>query len=206
MKHELNFWVIGGDMRQVKLAQLLAEDGHTVHTYALDPGPEQFPGLIQEQNLNRVGRADCVVLPMTVSAGGGRLNAPLSLSEHPLVPILDRLSPRQFLCGGRIDPETYELEPIDESMLSDSFRFVKENMVCTVSSYKGKVFAVDPPTFVELTITETDPGFAGNTATNATKPAKLETGAEIKVPLFLEEGERIKIDTRTGEYLERAKG
>ena len=104
-----------------------------------------------------------------------------------------------------MDPETYELEPIDESMLSDSFRFVKENMVCTVSSYKGKVFAVDPPTFVELTITETDPGFAGNTATNATKPAKLETGAEIKVPLFLEEGERIKIDTRTGEYLERAK-
>ena len=105
-----------------------------------------------------------------------------------------------------MDPETYELEPIDESMLSDSFRFVKENMVCTVSSYKGKVFAVDPPTFVELAITETDPGFAGNTATNATKPAKLETGAEIKVPLFLEEGERIKIDTRTGEYLERAKG
>ena len=105
-----------------------------------------------------------------------------------------------------MDPETYELEPIDESMLSDSFRFVKENMVCTVSSYKGKVFAVDPPTFVELVITETDPGFAGNTATNATKPAKLETGAEIKVPLFLEEGERIKIDTRTGEYLERAKG
>lgn len=105
-----------------------------------------------------------------------------------------------------MDPETYELEPIDESMLSDSFRFVKENMICTVSSYKGKVFAVDPPTFVELTITETDPGFAGNTATNATKPAKLETGAEIKVPLFLEEGERIKIDTRTGEYLERAKG
>ena len=68
------------------------------------------------------------------------------------------------------------------------------------------MFAVDPPTFVELAITETDPGFAGNTATNATKPAKLETGAEIKVPLFLEEGERIKIDTRTGEYLERAKG
>ena len=105
-----------------------------------------------------------------------------------------------------MDPENNEVEPIDESMLSDSFRFVKENMVCTVSSYKGKVFAVDPPTFVELVITETDPGFAGNTATNATKPAKLETGAEIKVPLFLEEGERIKIDTRTGEYLERAKG
>ena len=105
-----------------------------------------------------------------------------------------------------MDSETYEQLPISPNVLGDNFRFVKENMICTVSSYKGKVFAVDPPTFVELTITETDPGFAGNTATNATKPAKLETGAEIKVPLFLEEGERIKIDTRTGEYLERAKG
>ena len=105
-----------------------------------------------------------------------------------------------------MDPETYELEPIDESMLTDSFKFVTENMTCTVSSYKGKVFAVDPPNFVELTVTETDPGFAGNTATNVTKPATLETGAEIKVPLFINPGDRIKIDTRTGEYLERAKG
>ncbi len=105
-----------------------------------------------------------------------------------------------------MDSESYELEPIDKAILSDSFKFVKENMVCVVSSYKGKVFSVDPPNFVELVITETDPGFAGNTATNATKPATLETGAEIKVPLFIEPGERIKIDTRTGEYLERSKG
>ena len=105
-----------------------------------------------------------------------------------------------------MDPETYELEPIDESMLNDNFRFVKENMVCTISSYKGKVFAVDPPTFVELEVAETDPGFAGNTATNVTKPATLETGAEIKVPLFIGPGDRIKIDTRSGEYLERDKG
>ncbi len=105
-----------------------------------------------------------------------------------------------------MDSESYELVPIDKSVLSDGFRFVTENMVCTVSSFKGKVFAVDPPNFVELIITETDPGFAGNTATNATKPATVETGAEIKVPLFIEPGERIRIDTRTGEYLERAKG
>lgn len=103
-----------------------------------------------------------------------------------------------------MDQETYELEPIDKSVLSDGFRFVKENMVCTVMSYKGKVFSVEPPLFVELAITETDPGFAGNTATNATKPATLETGAEVKVPLFIESGEIIKIDTRTGEYLSRA--
>jgi elongation factor P len=73
-------------------------------------------------------------------------------------------------------------------------------------SYKGNVFAVEPPNFVELAVTKTDPGFAGNTATNATKPATLETGAEIKVPLFINEGDKLKIDTRTGEYLERSKG
>lgn len=103
-----------------------------------------------------------------------------------------------------MNPETYELEPVDKAVLADSFRFVKENMECTIYSYKGKVYNVEPPMFVELEITDTDPGFAGNTATNATKPATLETGAEIKVPLFIDPGEKIKIDTRTGEYLSRA--
>ena len=103
-----------------------------------------------------------------------------------------------------MNPETYELEPVDASVLSDSFKFVKENMECTINSYKGKVFAVDPPNFVDLEVTQTDPGFAGNTATNATKPAIVETGAEVKVPLFIEPGEKIKIDTRSGEYLSRA--
>ena len=77
-------------------------------------------------------------------------------------------------------------------------------MICKVCSYKGKVFTVEPPNFVELVVTETDPGFKGDTATNATKPATLETGAEIKVPLFIDQGETIRIDTRTGEYMERA--
>jgi elongation factor P len=104
-----------------------------------------------------------------------------------------------------MDQTTYELEPIDGGILRDSFKFVKENMYCTVSSYKGKVFSVDPPNFVELVITQTDPGFKGDTATNVTKPAIVETGAEVKVPLFISEGEKIRIDTRTGEYLERAK-
>ena len=103
-----------------------------------------------------------------------------------------------------MNPETYELEPVDASVLGDNFKFVKENMECTIYSYKGKVFNVEPPFFVELEVTETDPGFAGNTATNVTKPATVETGAEIKVPLFIEPGEKIKIDTRTGEYLSRA--
>ena len=109
MKHELNFWVVGGDMRQLKLAQLLSDDGHTVHTYALDPGQEDVPQLIREENLNHAGLADCVVLPLPVTAGGGLLNTPMSLSEHPLAPILDRLSPRQFLCGGRVDDQSMSL-------------------------------------------------------------------------------------------------
>ena len=103
-----------------------------------------------------------------------------------------------------MNPETYELEPVDKAVLSDSFRFVKENMECTIYSYKGKVYNVEPPMFVELEVKDTDPGFAGNTATNATKPAVLETGAEIKVPLFIDPVETIRIDTRTGEYLSRA--
>ena len=104
-----------------------------------------------------------------------------------------------------MDPETYDMVPIGKDTLPENFKFVKENMVCKVLSYKGKVFGVEPPNFVELQITQTDPGFAGNTATNATKPATLETGAEIRVPLFINEGEVIRIDTRTGEYMERVK-
>ncbi len=103
-----------------------------------------------------------------------------------------------------MDTETWEQVPINKSILSDNFKFVKENMVCKVLSYKGNVFGVEPPTFVELAVAQTDPGFAGNTATNALKPATLETGAEIKVPLFIEEGEILQIDTRTGEYIGRA--
>ena len=103
-----------------------------------------------------------------------------------------------------MDMETYEQIPIDKSKLGDSFAFVTENMEVKVLSYKGNVFGVEPPNFVVLQVTQTDPGFAGNTATNATKPATLETGAEIKVPLFIEEGEMINVDTRTGEYMSRA--
>ncbi len=103
-----------------------------------------------------------------------------------------------------MDPESYELIPINEKDLSDNFKFVKENMVCKILSYKGNVFGVEPPTFVTLQVTKTDPGFKGDTATNATKPATLETGAEIKVPLFIDEGEMINVDTRTGEYMSRA--
>ena len=102
-----------------------------------------------------------------------------------------------------MDQETYDMVPVDASNLDDNFKFVKENMVCKILSYKGNVFGVEPPTFVTLQVTQTDPGFAGNTATNATKPATVETGALVYVPLFVEQGDVLKIDTRTGEYLER---
>lgn len=102
-----------------------------------------------------------------------------------------------------MDMESYDQIPISKDILTPNFKFVKENDMVRVASYKGNVFAVEPPMFVELTVTETEPGFKGDTATGTTKPATLETGAEIKVPLFIDEGDVIKIDTRTGEYLER---
>jgi elongation factor P len=102
-----------------------------------------------------------------------------------------------------MDPESFEQIPISSSCLGEDFKFVKENTVCKVLSYKGNVFGVEVPNFVELQITDTEPGFKGDTATNTLKPATLETGATIKVPLFIERGEIIKIDTRTGEYLSR---
>lgn len=99
--------------------------------------------------------------------------------------------------------ETYDQIAIDKETVGDSLKFVKENESVKVCSYNGSVFAIEPPLFVELEITETEPGFAGNTAQGATKPATVETGAVVYVPLFVNQGDVIKIDTRTGEYLSR---
>ena len=103
-----------------------------------------------------------------------------------------------------MDPETYEQIPVSQDQLGDALKFVKENMQVKILSFKGNIFGIEPPNFVELAITETEPGFAGNTATGATKPATLETGAVVQVPLFIDNGEVIKVDTRTGEYMGRA--
>ncbi len=103
-----------------------------------------------------------------------------------------------------MDPESYEQIPLNADKLGDNFKFVKENTTCRICSWKGNVFSVEPPTFVELAVVETEPGVRGDTATNVTKPATLETGAVIKVPIFINEGDVLRIDTRTGEYLERA--
>lgn len=103
-----------------------------------------------------------------------------------------------------MDTETYEQLPLNADKLGDNFKFVKENDKVKIMSYKGNVFGVEPPLFVELEVTDTEPGVRGDTATNVTKPATLETGAVIKVPIFINQGEKIRIDTRTGEYMERA--
>jgi len=102
-----------------------------------------------------------------------------------------------------MDVENYEQIALSTDDIGDALKFVKENEMVKVCSHKGSVFAVEPPLFVELEITETEPGFKGDTATGATKPATVETGATVYVPLFVEQNDVIKIDTRTGEYLSR---
>jgi len=102
-----------------------------------------------------------------------------------------------------MDTNTYEQVALNEETVGDALKYVKENDSCKVLSYNGKVFSIEPPLFVELEITSTEPGFKGDTAQGATKPAVVETGATVYVPLFVETGDKIKIDTRTGDYLSR---
>ena len=103
-----------------------------------------------------------------------------------------------------MDTETYDQVALNSETVGDALKFVKENEMCKICSHNGSVFSVEPPLFVELEITETEPGFKGDTATGASKPATVETGATVAVPLFVNQGDKIKIDTRTGEYLSRA--
>ena len=103
-----------------------------------------------------------------------------------------------------MDLETFELIPISAETVGDSLKFVKENDICKILSFKGNVFGIEPPIFVELEVIDTEPGFKGDTANGASKPAVVETGATVRVPLFVNKGDKIRIDTRTEEYMERA--
>lgn len=104
-----------------------------------------------------------------------------------------------------MDPETFDMVPVNKDNLGPAFKFVKENDTCRLCSYKGSVFAVEAPNFVTLEVVKAEPGVKGDTATNTLKPCTLETGAEIRIPLFINEGDRVEVDTRTGEYMGRAK-
>jgi elongation factor P len=103
-----------------------------------------------------------------------------------------------------MNTENYEQLSLNQDVVGNAMTFVKENDICKICSYNGSVFSVEPPMFVELEITDTEPGFKGDTATGASKPAIVETGAQVSVPLFVNIGDKIKIDTRSGEYLSRA--
>ncbi len=103
-----------------------------------------------------------------------------------------------------MDVETYEQLPLNFDKVEEALPYMKENMVVSIKFFKGSAFSVEPPNFVVLEIAETDPGFKGDTATSGNKPATLETGAKVMVPLFINQGDMIKVDTRTGEYMERA--
>lgn len=120
---------------------------------------------------------------------------------------IDRVDMQYLYSDGDLynfmDTNTYEQIALNSEAIGDSLKFVKENEMVKICSHNGSVFAIEPPLFVELEITDTEPGFKGDTATGATKPAVVETGATVYVPLFVEQGDKIKIDTRTGEYLSR---
>ena len=120
---------------------------------------------------------------------------------------IDRVDMQYLYSDGDLfhfmDVNTYEQVALNPDSIGDALKFVKENQMCKVCSYNGNVFSVEPPLFVELEITDTEPGFKGDTAQGATKPAVVETGATVYVPLFVDQGDKIKIDTRTGEYLSR---
>ena len=121
---------------------------------------------------------------------------------------IDRVDMQYLYADGDLynfmDVNTYEQVALNTDLIGDALKFVKENEMCKICSHNGSVFSVEPPLFVELEITETEPGFKGDTATGASKPATVETGATVAVPLFVNQGDKIKIDTRTGEYLSRA--
>lgn len=120
---------------------------------------------------------------------------------------IDRVDMQYLYSDGELynfmDVNTYDQIALNQDTIGDALKFVKENEMVKVCSYNGNVFAIEPPLFVELQITETEPGFKGDTAQGASKPATVETGAQVYVPLFVNEGDVIKIDTRTGEYLSR---
>lgn len=138
---------------------------------------------------------------------GGVTDRTFNPTEKLQEAVIERKEMQYLYSDGELyyfmDQETFEQIPLNHEKVEDAIRFLKENMYAIIKFYKGEAFSVEAPNFVELVITAAEPGVKGNTATNVTKPATLETGAVINVPLFVNEGDAIRIDTRTGEYMER---
>ena len=141
---------------------------------------------------------------MPISAGDFRKGVVFEMDGKPML-VVDFQHVKPGKGAAFVRTKYKNVTPLNKDVLGDGFQFVKENTMCTLVSYKGSVFSVEAPNFMELEVTATEPGVRGDTATNVTKPATLETGAIIKVPLFINEGEKIQVDTRTGEYLGRVK-
>ena len=151
--------------------------------------------------------AACVRTKIKNVISGGVVEKTFRPTEKVPAARIDRVDMQYLYADGDLynfmDSNTYEQVALSKETIGDALKFVKENETCKVCSYNGNVFSVEPPLFVELEITDTEPGFKGDTATGATKPAVVETGATVYVPLFVDQGDKIKIDTRTGEYLSR---
>lgn len=138
---------------------------------------------------------------------GGVVDRTFNPTEKLQEAVIERKEMQYLYSDGELyyfmDQETFEQIPLNYEKVEDAIKFIKENMFAVIKFYKGEAFSVEAPNFVELLITQADPGIKGNTATNAMKPATLETGAVVNVPMFVNEGDVIRVDTRTGEYMER---
>ncbi|GIM27957.1 elongation factor P [Clostridium polyendosporum] len=138
---------------------------------------------------------------------GGVTDRTFNPTEKLQEAVIERKEMQYLYSDGELyyfmDQETFEQIPLNHEKVEDAIRFLKENMFAIIKFYKGEAFSVEPPNFVELQVTQTEPGVKGNTATNISKPATVETGAIVNVPIFVNEGDMIRIDTRTGEYMER---
>lgn len=138
---------------------------------------------------------------------GGVTDRTFNPTEKLQEAVIERKEMQYLYSDGELyyfmDQETFEQIPLNHEKVEDAIKFLKENMFAIIKFYKGEAFSVEPPNFVELQVTQTEPGVKGNTATNISKPATVETGAIVNVPIFVNEGDMIRIDTRTGEYMER---
>ena len=173
-----------------------------------DDGQGNVLQVVEFQHVKPGKGAAFVRTKMKNVINGGVVEKTFNPTEKFENAIIERKDMQYLYCDGELyyfmDEETFDQLPLDANKLGDNFKFVKENTVCRIISYKGNVFGVEPPNFIELEVVDTEPGVRGDTATNVQKNATLETGAVIKVPIFINTGDIIRVDTREGKYLERA--